>query len=278
MPAPLRAAPLRNMAGPITGSLGTWQQPSTWGRNESGNHESWVFEGDKTSIKNLAATFAAQTGLAYEVTEHFGKSRLEVQFPWNADGTVNPATDYVERWELFSNKHEKDLLDAQDNGGIIASISQKQRVKLRQAWDNPKQVSDPPYVQSDFTTGDGNDANAFYVFNLWMSGMRGYLMGAPVLRRTIITSLAFTIGYTLINARRLVSTGYIAVDENLPSGLIFNLPAYLGSDSSTDPLLTYGWYKELPTIQECALLKWQIVQEWQYGWWPVGLYGAAILP
>ena len=58
----------------------------------------------------MAWQFSLIPGLAYAVQEGYGKWRLEVQFPWNQDGLVPPATDTIEKWELFAQKAEKDLL------------------------------------------------------------------------------------------------------------------------------------------------------------------------
>lgn len=276
------------MAGPITGSgpiYGYWKQPSTWGKNESGNFQTWVFEGTPNAVRALAAFFSQTEGLAYQVIEGFGKFRLEVRFPWNADGVVDPTTDFVETWELFAEHTEKDLLESQDNAGLVATLSLQQKEQIRAKLLNPpdETAGHAGTQQTDFAAPDmilsGTDkqgANSLTLYQLMQAGMKSYLMEAPRLRRTIITSNQYAVGYSLSNVRKLLATSYIAAHEGLPTTLLFNLVNYTSADNSSDPLLVYGWYKFFPTISQVALLKYQIVQEWAYGWWPKAAYGTPL--
>jgi|SRR5882724_1202066 len=273
------------MAGPITGTgncRGTWRQPSSWGRNESGNFSQVIFEGTKAEVTILAASFAQTDGLAYEVAESFGKFRLQVQVPWNFDGLVDPRTDTLVRWELFSEHAEKHLLEAQVNTGSVAKLSLLQKDIIRAKYQNPPDASQgqPAAKQSDFADPanalDANGAYAFDIYQVMVAGGVGYPMEAPRLRRTLITSNQYALGYALVNIKKILTTGYIIANESLEPNLIFNLSAYTAADVSTDFRLTYGWYKPFPTINNIALLKWQIVQEWHYGWWPIATFGNPI--
>lgn len=263
----------------MNGSLGYWQQPSHWGRNETGNWEEWTFHGSKAQVQALASAYSTLYGLTYEVQESYGQAQLVVRFPWNADGFINPSTDLITNWEFFAQKAEKDLLEADDNGGLVRSILAAQKETIRNKILNPPDgTTIAPVQQSDFAVGgagptDTSTINAFALYTLMQAGMKSYLMPAPVLRRTIITSNQYALGYTLLNVKKLLSTHYLLFNENVPTSLLFNINNYVGSDSTTDPNLVYGWYKEFPTFQQIALLKWQIVQEWQYGWWPKIVYG-----
>jgi hypothetical protein len=270
------------MAGPVTGIHGAFQQPGRWGRNESGNYEIWVIEGTRQEVRNAAAFYANIPGISYEVTESFGKWHLEIRFPWNADGLVNPSTDLIETWEFFAQHTEKDLLEAQDNVGLVHTISDQQKEIIRTKILNPPDgsTSSPFTVLDDFAHTKpggvaipGNAQNALTIYQLMQAGMKSYLMEAPMLRRTIITSNQYALGYSLFNVRKLLSTAYIANHEGLPNTLLFNVTNYVGADVSTDSKLAYGWFKMFPTIQQIALLKWQIVQEWAYGWWAKDVYG-----
>ncbi|HEV2350845.1 MAG TPA: hypothetical protein VG028_13470 [Terriglobia bacterium] len=261
-----------------TGIQNAFIQPKKWGRNESGNYEGYHFEGPALQIKNLAASFANLPGLLYEVTEGYGKWSLDVHFPWNADGLVNPATDTIETWEFFAQTTEKDLLNVQDNMGIIATLSQQEKEVIRNSIDNPPALSNgqPDITLATFQNlpdDTGNPENAYLVYQLMLAGEKSYPMPAPILRRNIVTSSQYALGYVLTNVRRLLSTNYVALNEYLPGNLLFNVSSYTANDVSTDPRLEYGWYKNFPTIQQAAMFKWRISQEYQYGWWPWQLFG-----
>lgn len=255
------------MAGPITGLRGAFLQPATWGRNELGNYTIWSFEGTKLEVYAVAAAYAQTLGLAYEVKESFGKFRLEIHFPWSMNG-IDPRTDLVSNWEFFAQHAEKDLLEsAVENSSTIGQLSIQQIATIRYFRDNPpdgKNITLP--TPTNFQTAGESSASATIALNvltLMLQGVRNYPVEVPSLRRTIVTSLQYALSYALLNVRQIISTSSLVRLENVPSNLLFNLPF----EASSNPALVYGWYKSFPTIQQVALLKWQIVQEWQYGLW-----------
>lgn len=256
-----------------SGNPGAYQQPSNWGRNDSGNFEVWVFEGTPQEIRNVAAYFAQTVGLNYNVQEGFGKWRLEVFFPWNQDGLVSPRTDQVVRWELFAQHAEKDLLNSIDNAGLVQTLSPGQIAQLRYYQSSPP----PPgtvLTAANFTNSkpppdDSSTAGtALRFWNLFASGETSYLVEAPVLRRSIVTSLQWAVAYTAQYAGKILSTDTLLKFENVPSLLLSPVIAtFSGLSAPQNSNLSYGWYKSFPTVQQTALMKWQIVQEWQFGWW-----------
>jgi hypothetical protein len=269
------------MAGPITGNppFGTWQQPGRWGRNETGNWTLWTYEGTKREVFLLAASFAETLGLVYEVTESFGKWRLDVRFPFNMNG-IDPRTDKVDNWEFFASRVEKDLLDSKlENPQTVGILTPGQINTIRNFLLNPPDGStNSPYPQaSDFQRSNppedqASAGNALIIYNLMARGFRNFPVEAPALRHTIITSNQYAVPYALVNVRKILSTATLINSENLPAALLFSLPA----DVSTDQQYQYGWYKPMPTVQQIALLKWQIVQEYHYGLWSTYIWGTPL--
>lgn len=259
------------MPGPRTGRPGAYQQPSQWGRNESGNYEVWSFEGTPQEIRNVAARFASVNGINYHVSQSYGKWRLDVNFPWNADGLVLASTDVVVKWELFTQNPGKYLLNAVDNAGMIAQLSTFQKQKIKNLIANPPDPQASPIAASDFVDSahpnDGNSATAFIIWKYMQAGETEYLVEAPILRRTIITSNQWAPTYSMIGVRKLWSSATLYQAEAIPNALMFPITNLLSSDTSTDPNLVYAWYKHIPTVTNVALQKWQIIQEWTYGWW-----------
>jgi hypothetical protein len=281
----------------INGWLGAFAQPGHWGRNESGNFWIQAWEGDYNSIQLLAENVASVLGLVYEVTESFGKFRIEVHYPWS--NLPNAAqTDMVVKWELFSATSEKDLLEAQvEVPNLIGTLTQDQIRQIRHfVLDKPTTLqTDPnnsaltlpslqPIVDADFlpplvpaadlfgmTTNATNAAQAVIVYNLMMRGVTSHPVEQPILRRTMITSQHYAVALALVNVRKIISTASLISLENISSESLFYNPGngqlLLPNDVSTYPNLAYGWYKGFPTVQEIALLKYSIVQEWKYGLW-----------
>ena len=262
-----------------TGNPGAYQQPSQWGRNESGNFEVWVFEGTPQEIRNTAARFASVNGINYHISQGYGKWRLEVQFPWNADGLVPAATDAVIKWEMIVHSTGKYLLNAIDNAGTVKGLSdfQIQQIKFLDA-NKPDPLSDP-VTSEDFVDPlnplAGDAVSAFEIWQYLQAGQSEYIMEAPVLRRTVITSNQYAVSYAMTYARRILSTNTLLSFEQVPNVLVLPVVNLFAADVSPNPNLNYGWYKHIPNVIGTALNKWQIVQEWDYGWW-AKLYGVPL--
>jgi hypothetical protein len=298
------------MGGPITGRLGAFPNPGRWGRSDTGNFSTLVYHGSKAEVTNLAANFAQTLGLTYEVTESFGTFKLEIHLPWNFTAN-NAETDLVILWEMFANHSDKDLLQAQvEVPTIIGSLSQAQIQVIRQYLDNPPTYPSPIPVsvpdgkggtqQStvdaivpltiDFFknltpdpaggNGTGNAANALSVYQLMVQGVRSHPVDQPILRRTIVTSQRYAVAMALTNLRKIISTTSLLSLEQVPNDSLFYDPGsgqlLLPQDVSANTALAYGWYKTFPTVQQIALLKWQVVQEWQYGLWATLVWGTPL--
>jgi hypothetical protein len=259
----------------LTGSKGAFYQPATWGRNEAGNYSLWTYHGTKDEVYAAAAAYANVVGLIYEVKESFGMHRLDVRFPWNMQG-IDPRTDIVENWELFANTVEADILSTQIPSGVMKGMTAEQIAKIRFYLSDPPDPSDPVNypTQAKFVLDSGGDGlEAYTVWLRMKKGVLNFPVEAPVLRHTITTSNQYAIGASFINVRRLITTASLYSVELAPANYLFNLPIDPAPD---DPLLHYGWRKLFPTVQQIALLKWQIVQEYHYGLWDLTFWQAPI--
>jgi hypothetical protein len=261
----------------LTGQRGAFRQPSRWGRNESGNFDTWTFEATtRQEIESLAANIAQTIGLSYDVTESFGKYKLDIYFPWNMRG-IDPRTDLVIKWEMFTQKVEKDLLSARvENPNTVALLSTYQVQQLRQFMLQPPDgdTIEFPTAATFQKKGESNGAIALAIYNLMQQGVTSFPVEQPKLRRTFVTSNQYAIQYALTNVRRIISTVSLVTTENIPNSLLFSLPNESWIDPNPDaPSLAFGWLKSFPTVQQVALLKWSIVQEWEYGLWATLLYG-----
>ena len=260
------------MAGPITGAPGVQLQPLQYGKNDSGNYTILTYESaDKEAIGAMVSMLTATGGANYEVTESFGKSRLTIHTPYTLFG-LDPRTDRVELWEFFAQHAEKDLLEASVESQIISTLSTLNIQTIRLYLQSPPNVKDgdPDVDLSSFT--DGNPANALEVYQLMLAGVRSYPIEQPVIRHTITTSNRYSINRSLANVRAILSTQSLLAFNNIPNALLFNIP----NDVSNNPSFAYGWRQLFPTAQQVALLKWQIVQEWQYGLWATLIWGQPI--
>lgn len=265
--------------GIISGNRGAFPQPGQWGRNESGNFATWVFNGTKREVALLAATFAQLQGLAYQVSESFGMAKLEVYLPWNPN--IDPTTDLIVKWEFFAQRIEKDLLSARvENPNTVAALSAAQVQTIRNKLLQPPDGKTTPFpTLTDFEqNGESNGELALQIYTLMQQGVTAFPVEAPSLRRTFVTSNQYATAYALSNVRKIISTASLAQMESIPRNLLFSLPTDVWSDPNPDagdltPALAYGWYKRFPTIQQVARLKWSIVQEWEYGLWATLIWG-----
>lgn len=283
------------MAGPINGHLGAFLQPSKYGRSSTGNFSVLSYHGDKNSIYGLANAIAQTLGLDYEVTDSFGTSRLDVHYPWNFTSD-NAATDIEIKWEFFANQSMKDLLEASVESTMISALSQYQISLIRQLLQNPptttqnamdakgNAISVPVLSNLAAATfkdpnGNGTDTNGTNAFNAWnlmMQGVKDYPIFQPVIRRTLITSNEYLGVQATLHIKQILSQATLISIEGVPqNALFYNL---LPNDTAppTAKNLAYGWLKLFPTVQEVALRKYQIVQEWQYGLWSTLIWGSPL--
>jgi len=285
-----------------SGNPNPFQQPSVFHQDDSGVTSTLSYEGlDKVAINNLALGLT----FPYDVIQSFGKSRIEIHYPFDFINST-PQTEVLGLWEFFDQKVEKDFLTADmpfgSQGGIITSfgypvelvgpidagdaylirIAQQlsaQGIVINEAWFfAPTDALGNPlaYPNGDEVPNAVNTHGCLTILQLLLRGQTSFPVFAPVLRFTQTVTSEYAIQASLLNARRIISTGTLPTLESIPNGLLFSLP-----NDSNPPVqnilgpgdLVYGWFKVFPTVRQIARLKWNIVQEWQYGLWPVAIYG-----
>jgi hypothetical protein len=171
----------------------------------------------------------------------------------------------VDSWEFFANHCEKDVLEA-DNSPVD-SISLANKTRIRNFILNPS-GPDGYVVTEDSFEDDGTETLPFDLYKQMQAGVRSIVVNAPTLRHTQTVSNVYTVKATLTNVGKIISSATLTILEDLPFGVLFNLP----TDVSTRYKQHYGWMKVHPTVRCAARFKMQIEQEWQYGLWSELLY------
>jgi hypothetical protein len=258
-----------------TGIPGPWLQPSEYGRNEVGQFATVPYEDvDPNKINNLAAQFD-RLGYRYRVIHSFGKHRLEVYLSYNPETKDEQPVDL---WEYTSLTAQKSLLAANVVSGITQLLIAENVKIIKDALNGTMPngfVSSPGHTDlqpSDFT-GNINQQNAAWdVYTLMHNDFETVEVGAPTIRHTQTVSFIYPITLSKENVGRVITTPTLISMENPPDWAVNGLP--------DDPaptiggiVLAYGWMKKPPAIQQIAGQKVQLVQEFQYGLWPLIIYG-----
>ena len=279
-----------------------FQQPPSIRRDDAGVVTSVPYE---SSAYGQIFPLLIGLGFPYDYESSFGKTRLVIHYPFDfsaqgAPGGSTPETSVESLWEMFDQKVEKDFLSADMPIGSIGAIDSNDAYLIRTAQQQSQQglVISAPQTPLDGTSWfeDPVDANGqtltfnggadvpaavnpygcYSLLLLVLRGQSSFPVFAPVLRWTQTVTSQYAIQASLLNARNIISTATMYTLESIPSGLLFSLP----NDSNpptqfiqTPGDLVYGWFKDFPTIRQIARLKWNIVQEWQYGLWPTVIYG-----
>lgn len=262
----------------IVGQKGAFRQPARWGRTEQGQFYEWVYKGTKNEVAAQAALLDSQ-GFLYEVDETFGTATLTARLPYNPNAGGGGTEAPVDLWEFVSGREQKDILEADVPSGITATLSQKNIELLRKLMQDPPSgtasgvynaESNPEgsVAQSNFT--DGSPTNAFTIYNLMKAGVRSAIVQTPTLRHTQTVSNNWAIPAANTNVGRVISTASIVSLEGVPSNLLFNLPNAVPASFLTISV-GYGWLKHGPNVQQISGRKWQLVQEWEYGLWPIAI-------
>lgn len=266
----------------INGQPGPHEQPRTWGKTQDGQFAVYRYTGTKEEIKALGGYFEGQ-GQMYTVTEDFATATCEVRFDFNpATGTVEAP---INLWELTGGEAQSDLLESNVYTAITSTLTQKNMDIIRSAIQNPPDGSDTsgPYSAKDrpqasvtaacFT--DGNAANALAVYKLMQAGIRSVIVSTPVIRHTQTVSNSWAVPVSLTNVGRIISSASMSTTELVPAGLLFTIPTIVPATFQTITV-AYGWRKKWPTVQQVALRKWQLIQEWEFGLWSTDLYGPVV--
>ena len=261
------------------------------------------------TLEPIIAELDNTGGIGYDYAASFGGGAIiGINYPY--DFTTTPQSYVQPLWEFFAQKVEKDLLTINLPPGIggffpsfgnfvpaIGTIVQNDAFLVRTAQQQSQQgfviglgwFSNPVDSTGNRLTytpvaGGGdvsvpaaiNPQGCYSLLTLILRGQSSAPVFAPTLRFTQTVASQYAIQASLLNAGNIISTGSMALLENIPNGLLFSLPANPNPPNqflSIPGDLVWGWFKDFPTVRQIAKLKWNIVQEWQYGLYPVAVYG-----
>lgn len=275
--------PARQLPPRICGVPGAYEQPVRYGRNESGEWSVLTYEGTRAEIYDQAYAWNSEKGAMWEVEHGFSgaKDKLTVHIPWNYANL--PYLDVTTEWELFAETTEKDLLELDPSefafpaGSPFLLLTILEKSFIRDALDSPATwdslVQD--YDDLALTTGTTFDlTRATEVYRLMKAGFKQMRVAVPRLRRTQIVNDQYQIKASITNVGKLIKTDSLTTLYELPSDILFSLPNKAQPTSFVDGIAKrFGWYVHYPTVRQAAMIKWQVVQEWEYGLWNYSAYG-----
>lgn len=281
-----------------TGTKFPQQQPIRSGRNESGIYTDVPFETTSDSEANKLLLQAAVSGVLFDYEQSFGKHKITYHFPYSyATGTPanEPPTDL---WEMNSQKTQKSILDSANP--LANACSQGEIFLLGLFVQNksdyiivPDNDSTAPTTQTgriayyDTTYDAGQSSQkrlsiaagsaARTLADVIAMGQDSFDVFVPQLKHTKTVNSAYPIRPRNVNVGSIISTPTMYATENIPNNVLFDLPDYIDpAPASGKPVLSWGWYKDSPAVNQIARLKFQIVETWTYGLWPVAVYGTPL--
>lgn len=281
--------------GNKTGTKFPALQPIRSGRNESGNYTDVPYETNNDNEAKKMLLQAQLSGVLFDYEQTFGKHRITFHFPYNYGTTTAANEPPVDLWELNSQKSQKSILDS--SNPLANSCSQGEIFLLGLFLQNK---SDYIIVPENDTTAPTNQTGtiSYYdtVYDAGQSAQKRLAIAAgspartlasviamgqdsfdvfvPQLKHTKTVNSAYPIKATNVNIGRIISTKTMYQTENIPDNVLFDLPDYADPQPAYGkPVLSWGWYKDAPAINQIARLKFQIVESWTYGLWPIAVYG-----
>ena len=295
--------------GNKTGTKFAQTQPGKTGRNESGTFTDKPFETtDYDEARKLALTLDIN-GVLYDWQETFGKHIITAHYPFNF-GSAPSNEPPINLWELNSQSVQKDILDAsnllvnampagwiyflklfqQNPADYIIQLAQPNAADpavLNDPSDYPLTgfpyyadfgpALDPNYIVPTHQLGFKSTDAAAILAALIASGVTSSMIFAPQLKHTQTVNSQYPIRNRNINVGQIISTSSLYFLENIPNNTLFILPDYLNpATPSGKPVLMYGWLKNAPAVNQIAKMKFQITQTWDYGLWPIAIYGTPL--
>lgn len=246
----------------LLGTPGAIEQPRKWSGGPF-KVDSLVraWRGPKEAIYALLAQIKT-TGFDWTLEEQGPNATLTTSAP-SIDAPEVP----VDTWELLPSAVEKDLLEAD-----VPIVNRLDGDEV----DNVRRFVEERSIPGGGVLGD--DVTTLY--RLMIKGMRSVRIFAPTLRRTRTVTSQYAVVQSNANVGRLLATGSLIATEAVPASFLISLNSF--PFTATDPhpsdgvALSYGWFKDPPSLQVAANARLQIIQEWHFGLWPTVIYLAVI--
>lgn len=266
----------------INGLRGSYKQPGSWGRSDTGYFWVYSFEGTKEEVENDAGAFSGY-GAQFEVEElRGGRARLTARVAWPFDGTIGLLEVPEEIWELDPQEEQKDALSADFPNGTLNDISKVNKVLLKKYLETIPEENLVDAETGDFTPpafyGDGSEDKSVSLFMLMRAGVRSFPVEASTIRHTKVVSNRYSVKASFLNVNRIISSSSMISLEGVPSELLFDVPTTPTPSQIIEDAgdLQYGWRKTRPRVTKLNFTRWQITTVWQLGLWAVKMWGSVL--
>ena len=215
-------------------------------------------EGPKRAILPLITELRNLGYSGTYICDRTPNAKITYQIPrLDGGGPVVPEELPNSIWELFGSTSEIDILES----NRLAALTEEERRIIREAINSPVAGESPA-----LTT-----ALAINVYLIMLKGVRSDRVTVPTLRVTRAVSTFYPILNPLVNIESIYSSATLRTAEAVPSQYV--LPA---SGAAADADFMFGWYKKFPQIQQTGFNKFNISQEWEFGKWPVVIFGSLL--
>lgn len=183
------------------------------------------------------------------------------------------------RYEILYERGTKGLLDSRLD--IVKTCTAANKIILNTAFNEPNKYSfvAPPFVG---TAGEINQA--LQVYSLMTSGVKSVVEFFPTLKMSYLCNNTFQVFNNMARNGKILKTSTLINQTGTPANSIVPLLppdgpyetfAGLYPGSLVVPLY-YGWMQMGPTVEQTAIAKITVAQEWNYGLWPPWMYGYPI--
>jgi hypothetical protein len=173
-------------------------------------------------------------------------------------GTQDDADETpVDSWERQVNRIEKSIFEHPVFAGLTEATRRAVRRKF-EIFQSPEEESVDVLL-----TGD-----AALLYERLTKGIEMFVVEQPVVRLTQTVSNRYARSAARANIGSILSYAKMKSVENAPEAVLDNKAVPSGISS----IASYGYRKGDPTITQQANNKWQIVTEWEAGFWDTLLY------
>lgn len=271
------------MSQTVLGTTGIVEQPVTFGWSPTrGAYTRRTWEAAGAQGKLNARGFCNQLRLQnveYEVQDSYGKTRITATYGNEADGREEIP---VSVWEVRSNRISKDffqtpviyrLKDQSFTG--LAAINGDTLLDLLKQTVQAQAITSEELDRVETAT-DAAQQVFFEAYNLALSGAHEFIVEQSVVVNTKTVSASFNRTIVTINQGKVLTEAQMIELELAPATTVETIPLPTGlsqpQDSATGYGFIYGYRKNRPEMHQTAFNKWQVVTQWEQGFWSTLLY------
>lgn len=239
----------------INGNSGMIEQPK---RKVFTQRNGWQWVRTWKGAKRFAAGKGEEliiAGYDVTITELGPTAIVECVVGTQDDADETP----IDIWERQVNRIEKSLFEHP----VFAALTEEQRRNVRKKFELFQSIDGET---SDVDLGAGSNASALY--ERLTKGVEVFIVEQPVVRLTQTVSNRYARSAAKANIGSILSYAKMKSVEEAPEAVLDNKTVPSGISS----IASYGYRKGDPTITQQANNKWQIVTEWEAGFWDTLLY------